>query len=268
MNTVIGIFNSFADAKRAVAMLRSLGIPDESIGLLSPRTPETEIEANIPTSETEQPGMGTAVGGAVGGALGVAGGMHAGLAAATALIPGVGPIFALGLIGAALFGIGGAAAGAAAGNAVEGNLDTGLPRDELYLYEDALRKGRSVVIALADADQLAEHARAELKRAGAESVDAARDQWWTGLRDAEQEHYSNQGGNFNVDEAAYRLGFEASLHPDRRGRNYENTIENLRARYADNCGLEAFRRGYERGQAYQSSIETKQTEPTASRQAA
>jgi hypothetical protein len=268
MNTVVGIFNSFADAKRAAAMLRSLGIPDESIGLLSPRTSETEIEANIPTTETEQPGVGTAVGGAVGGALGVAGGMHAGLAAATALIPGVGPIFALGLIGAALFGIGGAAAGAAAGNAVEGNLDTGLPRDELYLYEDALRKGRSVVIALADSDQLAETARAELGRAGAESVDAAREQWWTGLRDAEQEHYSNQGGNFNVDEAAYRLGFEASLHPDRRGRNYESTVENLRKRYADSCGLESFRRGYERGQAYQNEIATKHPEPTASRKAA
>jgi len=268
MNTVVGIFNSFADAKRAAAMLRSLGIADESIGLLSPRTPETEIEANIPTSETEQPGVGTAVGGAVGGALGVAGGMHAGLAAATALIPGVGPIFALGLLGAALFGIGGAAAGAAAGNAVEGNLDNGLPRDELYLYEDALRKGRSVLIALADSEQLAETARAELGRAGAESVDAAREQWWTGLRDAEQEQYSNEGGNFNVDEAAYRLGFEAALHPDRRGRNYEQTVENLRTRYADNSGLEAFRRGYERGQAYQSSVETKRTEPTASRKAA
>ena len=268
MNTVVGIFNSFADATRAAAMLRSLGISDERIGLLSPRTPETEIEANIPTSETEQPGVGTAVGGAVGGALGVAGGMHAGLTVATALVPGVGPIFALGLIGAALFGIGGAAAGAAAGNAIEDNLDTGLPRDELYLYEDALRKGRSVVIALADSDQLAERARTELQRAGAESIDAAREQWWIGLRDAEQEHYSNQGGNFNVDEAAYRLGFEAALHPDRRGRTYENTVENLRTRYADNCALEAFRRGYERGQAYQSSIETNPTGHTASRQAA
>ena len=268
MNTVVGIFNSFADAKRGAAMISSLGIPHESIGLLSPRTPETEIEAKIPTTETEQPGVGTAVGGAVGGALGVAGGMHAGLAAATALVPGVGPIFTLGLIGAALFGFGGAAAGAAAGNAIEGNVDTGLPRDELYLYEDALRRGRSVVIAFANSDQLAEDARAELRRAGAESIDAAREQWWIGLRGAEQEHYSNHGGNFNVDEAAYRLGFEAALHPDRRGRSYENTVANLRTRYADNCGLEAFRRGYERGQAYQRSIETNQTEPTASRKAA
>lgn len=268
MNTVVGIFNSFADAKRASAMLRSLGIAEDQIGLLSPRTPETEIEANISTSETEQPGVGTAVGGAVGGALGVAGGMHAGLAAATALIPGVGPIFAVGLIGAALLGIGGAAAGAAAGHTIDDNLDTGLPRDELYLYEDALRQGRSVLIAQVDSDELGDRARAEIQRAGAESIDAAREQWWIGLRDAEAEIYTSQGGNFNVDEAAYRLGFEAALHPDRRGKNYETTIENLRTRYADNSGLEAFRRGYERGQAYHRTIETEKNEPTASRRAA
>jgi hypothetical protein len=268
MNTVVGIFNSFADAKRAAAMLRALGINDESIGLLSPRTPETEIEANIPTTETEQPGVGTAVGGAVGGALGVAGGMHAGLAAATALIPGVGPVFALGLIGAALFGLGGAAAGAAAGNAIEDNLATGLPRDELYLYEDALRRGRSVVMALVDDEDLAERARTELKRAGAESIDAAREQWWIGLRGAEEEQYANEGGNFNVDEAAYRLGFEAALHPDRRGLSYEKTVENLRSRYADESGLQAFRRGYDRGQAYQRSIESRQNEQAANRRAA
>lgn len=268
MNTVVGIFNSFADAKRAAAMLQSLGITDNQIGLLSPRTPEDEIEANIPTTETEQPGMGTAVGGTVGGALGVAGGMHAGLAAATALIPGVGPVFALGLLGAALFGIGGAAAGAAAGDAIDENLDTGLPRDELYLYEDALRRGRSVVIAQANSDEQAERARGELKRAGAESIDAAREQWWIGLRGAEEAEYSSEGGNFNVDEAAYRLGFEAALHPDQRGKSYERTVDNLRTKYADNCGLEAFRRGYDRGQAYQRMVETERSEPTVHRRAA
>lgn len=259
MNTVVGIFNSFADAKRAAAMLRSLGINESRISVLSPRTTESEIETRVPTSETEQPGMGTAVGGAVGGALGVAGGLEAGMVAASALVPGVGPVFALGLIGAALLGIGGAAAGAAAGAAVEEGLAQGLPRDELYLYEDALRHGRSVVFAITDDDDLAERARVELERAGAESIDAAREQWWIGLRDAEEAHYTSEGGNFNVDEAAYRLGFEAALHPDRRGKTYENTINNLRARYADNCALEAFRRGYERGQAYQSSIENQQS---------
>jgi hypothetical protein len=259
MNTVVGIFNSFADAKRAAAMLRSLGISEKSISVLSPHTAETEIEANIPTSETEQPGMGSALGGTVGGALGVAGGLHAGMIVATTLVPGVGPVLALGLIGAALFGAGGAMAGAMAGDSIEDGLAAGVPRDELYLYEDALRKGRSVVIAIADHEEVAERARTELKRAGAESIDAARDQWWTGLRDAEQEHYSREGGNFNVDEAAYRLGFEAALHPDRRGQTYESTVDSLRAKYADSSALDAFRRGYERGQAYQQSLEKNQS---------
>jgi hypothetical protein len=164
-------------------------------------------------------------------------------------------VFALGLLGAALLGLGGAAAGAAAGNAVEGGITNGLPRDELYLYEDALRRGRSVVIAAADSDEVANRARAELARAGAESIDAAREQWWIGLRGAEEEHYASQGGNFNIDEAAYRLGFEAALHPDRRGKTYETTIDSLRTRYADDSGIEAFRRGYERGQAYQRTVE-------------
>jgi len=267
MNTVVGIFNSFADAKRGAAMLRSLNIGEDRISVLSPRTPETDIEANVSTSESEQPGMGSALGGTVGGALGVAGGLQAGMVVATALVPGVGPILALGLIGAALFGVGGAAAGALAGNAMEENIADGLPRDELYLYEDALRKGRSVVIAAVDYDEVADRARAELKRAGAESIDAARDQWWIGLRDAEQEHYANQGGNFNIDEAAYRLGFEAALHPDRRGQTYENTVASLRAKYADSSALAAFRSGFERGQAYQRMIAEKQRPTSASKAA-
>ena len=36
-----------------------------------------------------------------------------------------------------------------------------------------------------------ERTRAELARAGAESVDAARDEWWIG-RDAENEHYKTR----------------------------------------------------------------------------
>ncbi len=254
MNTVVGIFNSFADAKRAAAMLRSMEISEDRIAVLSPRPSAGDFEANIPTSETEQPGMGTAVGGAVGGALGIAGGLEAGMAA-TALIPGVGSVFALGLLGAALLGIGGATAGAVAGTALEEGIDNGLPRDELYLYEDALRRGRSVVIAMVDGDEIADHARTELTRAGAESIDAAREEWWIGLRDAEATHYANQGGDFNVDEATYRLGFEAALHPARRGKTYEESATGLRKRYDKNCESAAFRGGYDRGQAYQRSVE-------------
>ena len=251
MKSIVGIFNSLADAQRGAAILRSVGIPKDRVSVLAPGTTESELEANVPTSETEQPGMGRALGGTVGGALGVATGLQAGAVAASILVPGVGPVLTIGLIGAALLGAGGAAAGVAVGEALEKGMAQGLPRDELYVYEDALRRGRAVLIAFADDDETAEKARQELSRAGAESLNAAREKWWLGLRDAEEEHYTKQGGDFKVDEAKYRLGFEAALHPERRGKAYEEAASGLREEYGDDCASAAFRRGYERGLHYQ-----------------
>jgi len=254
MKSVVGIFNSLADAKRGAAILRTLGIPEKRITVLAPGTADENVETRIPTADTEQPGMGKALGGTVGGALGVAGGLEAGAAVASVLVPGVGPVLAIGLIGAAVLGRGGAVAGAAAGDALEEGIMKGLPRDELYAYEDALRRGRAVLIALTENDEIAERARAELSRAAAESIDSARDEWWIGLRDAEEEHYTRNGGDFKVDEAKYRLGFEAALHPDLRGKNYDRVLRQLHEEYGDDCETTAFRKGYDRGCHYQRYI--------------
>ena len=250
MESIVGIFNSFADAKRASAMLQSLGVPDRRIAVLSPQTTAGDIEANIPTTDTEQPGVGAALGGTVGAALGVAGGLEAGAAAASLLVPGVGPVLALGILGAAILGLGGAAAGAAAGHAMEDGLVRGIPHDELFVYEDALRRGRSVVIAFVDDEELTTRARAELLRAGAETVDAARDEWWIGLRDGEREHYTQHGGNFDMDEARYRLGFEAAMRPDCRGKSCAEMQKKLGERYGEDASGPPFRAGYDRGQHY------------------
>ena len=94
MSTVAGIFQSRANAERAVANLRSAGIANDYINFLTPGTTDEKVEASVPTTETEQPGMGSAMGGAVGGALGVAGGMHIGATLASLLVPGVGPVLA------------------------------------------------------------------------------------------------------------------------------------------------------------------------------
>ncbi|HYG79050.1 MAG TPA: hypothetical protein VD861_01605, partial [Pyrinomonadaceae bacterium] len=88
MSTVAGIFQSRADAERAAESLRSAGISDDRINLLTPGTTPEEVEAAVPTTETEQPGMGGALGGTVGAALGAAGGMHIGAALASLLVPG------------------------------------------------------------------------------------------------------------------------------------------------------------------------------------
>lgn len=127
----------------------------------------------------------------------------------------------------------------------------GLPKDELYLYEDALRHGRSVVFALARDDAEADAARAALQQAGAESLDAARERWWLGIRDPEKEHYESAGGEFSESvERSYRKGFETALHPDWRGSPDADVALRSAKRGAEISDEEAFRRGYERGSAH------------------
>ncbi|MGI9069469.1 MAG: hypothetical protein ACR2HX_24075 [Pyrinomonadaceae bacterium] len=259
METVAGVFHSRADAERAIQGLRSAGIAEDRIAFLTPGATDEAVEAAVPTTETEQSGMGAAMGGTVGGAMGVAGGASLGAAAASLLIPGVGPVIAGGIIGAALLGLGGAATGAAAGAALEKGLADGIPHDELYLYEDALRKGRTVVIACADDTESAEGARNVMAQAGAESVDAAREDWWLGLRDVEEESYRAQGGDFSSDELAYRRGFEAALHPKRRGKAYEEISSELSASARDAGSEEAFRQGFKRGQEYLNNLKATQS---------
>lgn len=246
METVVGIFTSRAEAERATDRLRTIGIPRDQINLLTPGASVKDLDA-APTTQTEQPDMGKALGGVVGGAIGLASGAQIASTIATALLPGVGPVIAIGMAGGALLG---AVGGALVGGAVEDTLDTGLPQDELFVYEDALRQGRTVVLALADDDDQAETARSVLAQAGAESVDAAREKWWVGLRDAEEEEYTTPNGAFRQDEPTYRRGFEAALHRDTRGKSYEEAAPALRQRYPDLYKETAFRRGYERGQAY------------------
>jgi hypothetical protein len=229
-----------------------MGIRDEQINFLTPGLSPAEL-GTVPTTDAEQPGMGPVLGGVVGGVTGASGGLL-GAAVVSAFVPGVGPVMAIGLVAAAILGVGGAVAGAAAGGALENALAVGLPKDELFVYEDALRQGRTVLIILTEQDAQADKVRDELAQAGAESLDAAREHWWLGVRDAEAEAYAVHGGNFSQDEVVYRRGFEAAMQPDIAGKSYDEAIDDLRIRYADVYDADAFRLGFARGSAYQESL--------------
>ena len=246
MTPTIGIFTERAAAERAVADLRAAGLPPKSIRVLVPGRSDDEV-STLPTSEAEQPGIGKAMGGVVGGAAGAMTGAEIGAAAAASvLMPVAGPAIAVGLVGAVLLTIG----GAWAGGAMERTLAQGLPKDELFLYEDALRRGHSiVVVTTADTDEQ-KHAAEALEAAGAESVDAARKQWWLGLRDAEAVKYRSQGLGFEQDEATYREGFEAALVVLARGMGERDAVKLLKERHPNTYRTTAFGRGYERGRAY------------------
>jgi hypothetical protein len=252
MIAVVGIFTSRASMEQAIERLRGLGIPHAQINCLFPGASSAELDT-VPTTDAEQPGVGKAVGGVVGAATGASGGLL-GAAVVSAVVPGIGPVMGVGLAAAALLGLGGAVAGAAVGDALENTLEVGLPKDELYVYEDALRQGRIVLIVLCEDKKQADEVREVLARTGAESVDAAREHWWLALRDTEAEAYRTQGFDFTRDESTYRKGFEAALQPATAGKSYSDALDFLQRFYADWYREEAFHRGYARGQVYREGL--------------
>lgn len=242
MIPVVGIFDRVGGARAAVVDLLRGGFGNDQITFVAPGASEDELREAVPTTEGEQTGMGKAVGAVVGTGLGA----PLGIAAATALLPGVGPVVALGVAAAAILGL----VGASAGGALENALSEGLPKDEWFVYEDALRDGRAIVAVYASDDAQAESARALLARRGAESVDAARERWWIGLRSAEEERYGAGGADFKAIEPDFRRGFEAALRPDIRGRSYDVVVVVLRRHYPAQYDRPHFRAGYERGCEY------------------
>lgn len=254
MEAVSGVFQSRTAADRTVQDAAKAGIPADKITLLTPGSMD-QIEKempSVPVDTTEQPGMGKAIGALLGGGVGITGG-----SLLAALIPGVGPITAIGLLGAAIAGAAGATVGATVGDKMEKSSIEGLPEDEIFVYEDALRQGRSVVVALAENEDAASVVRELMTREGAESVDAAREQWWIGLRSAEESHYSKTGKNFANDERFYRLGFQAALHARTRCMEFDQVSGEMNAALEDvqrqHPGVDvedAFTRGYQRGRDY------------------
>jgi len=249
MQVITGIFASFEQARKTAEEIKAEGFTDEQLNLLTPGAAEAKLD-EVPATHGEQPGMGKAIGGVVGAATGTAAGAPLGLSLASAVVPGVGPAVALGLAAAALLGVGGTIGGAALGGSLENALTEGLPKDEIFVYEDALKQGRTAMFVMAENSERADRAREIFERNGAENVDAAREQWWVGLRDAEKEHYTRAGRDFSQDEKEYRFGFESALHLETRGKSYDEVASYLRTRYPELYRKDVFRRGYERGQRH------------------
>jgi hypothetical protein len=254
MISVAGIFPRRAGAEGSIDKLHSIGIPDERLVLLSPGAADEEVEDVMPKVETDDRGTGEKIGSAVGRGIGIAGGIMLGGAVGSVFVPGVGAVLVAGVLAAALLGTGGAAIGAAAGSSLDETAAKTLRQDELHLYEASLRQGRTVLIALANDERQAQATREAMTRGGAESLDQARENWWHELRAAEEEAYKREGRDFALDEIRYRQGFEAALHPRVRERTFAEAVMFLGKYYPNVCDTQAFRRGYERGQAYREAL--------------
>ena len=217
MQAVTGVFSNQTQAEQAVSKLRSSGIRPDRITLLTPGARQESALKSVPVDTA---------------------GRSAGLVAAA--IPGVGLVTAMGLLGAAVLTAAGAGVGAVTGRALENESSQGLPEDEIFVYEDALRKGRSVVIALAEDQGEIDRVREELKS-----------------RSAEEEHYLQSGRGFGENEKFYRKGFEAALHAKNRCKEFDQVssemsrdIEDLEREHPGAEVADAFTQGYQRGRDY------------------
>jgi len=159
METAIGVFASRDKAEEAVRELRQRGVPEQSIIFLS----RSENEAKTIAKE-----FGAYVGGFVGGAAG----MSAGVVAATLLLPGVGPVFALGFGAAALLGLAGAGAGRTVGSAAAHDAEALTPTaeekcsEEAAFFREVLHEGRSLIVVQTESQEVATKACEILDRLG------------------------------------------------------------------------------------------------------
>lgn len=222
MKTLAAFFPTQLDAEPIIQKLHRLGFRDEQIVLLTPSSYQEEKHDQNIEEEDSKGGSGTALGALTGGAAGLTGGL-ATFAVTSLFLPGVGPLLGVGLGLAALFGVSGAALGGAAGYAFGRAFTEHTPHNELFVYEYVLRNGGSVLLVSFQNETEAAKVRELFADADLHTVDAAREQWWLGMRALEEAAYPEAHGKkaFQEIEQTYRTGFEAALDARIRGKSYE-----------------------------------------------
>ena len=154
-SAVFAVFETKAQAERAVAELETAGFTDAEIGMVF-RNAEGETVKTGAADETHA-GEGAAVGAAAGaGALALGS-----LAVSLGVIPVIGPVLAVGPLAAALIS---AAGGAAAGGIAGALIGWGIPEEDASYYEGEVKSGRYLV-TVETADR-ADEARTILHRHG------------------------------------------------------------------------------------------------------
>ncbi len=161
--TVVAIYENFQSANEAVRDLVDNGFPRNSISLVA-----NDEKGNVTTASNDHPaddsigddgGKGAGVGAGIGAALGGIGGLLIGLGAL--VIPGLGPVLAVGPLAIALSTLTGAGVGAVTGGVTGGLLGAligvGVPEDQAEYYAEGVRRGGILVTVMADeynADQI------------------------------------------------------------------------------------------------------------------
>jgi len=149
--TISRLYDSYADAQRAVTSLEAAGVPHSDLSIVANNSDnwynadnKVDRDRDGVDDRAEGAGKGAGVGAAVGGAAGLLTGL--GLLA----IPGVGPVVAAGWLVATAAG---AAAGGLTGGIVGALTQAGVSDEDAQVYAEGVRRGGTLVTArVNDAD--------------------------------------------------------------------------------------------------------------------
>lgn len=162
-NLVSAVFDSQAEAERAVAELRRSGVSDDAISIVARHDGEGATDDGSGAGSKEFIGK-VAAGAGIGTILGIA----------ALAIPGVGPLAAAGAIASSVvpgIAVTGAALGGAAGGLEKVMTDHGVSDDDARYYGDRLHQGGVFVSVKTNSAGITSEQAAEiLHRAGGHSA--------------------------------------------------------------------------------------------------
>ena len=177
-NIAAAVFESQAQAERAVAELREAGVPERSISIISlhqGETHKTDGGGHESHDKHDNKATGIMKGLTAGGAVGAIAGL------AALVIPGVGPFIAAGALAETLGAVGSAAVvsgavGAAAGGLTGALVDYGVDKGQAKHYEKRIQEGGVFVgVDTQGNERDYNAARAVLRAAGGQSADSETD---------------------------------------------------------------------------------------------
>src|SRR3954462_4869514 len=162
--TVVGFFETYPQAQRAIDELVRNGFRRDDINILTNKERYQEVEHD----DVHGAAVGATTGAVLGGAAGLV----------VAMIPGIGPVLAAGPLMAALVGAG---AGAVAGGIIGALVDAGVPEEDAKLYEEGVRRGGTLLMVKAD-NNMAARAAQIMNQAGAIDIKRRSNEWRTGAK--------------------------------------------------------------------------------------
>jgi len=141
MQTVVGMFDTRAEAESAIKRLHDHGISRDSVSVAMKDNREQSTLTES-TGAHDLSGEGATAGLLSGAGVGTLVGLA--IAGSTIVLPGIGPFVIAGPLAAALTGAG---IGAASGGLIGGLIGAGIPEDEAAHFSSGMERGNVLVAA-------------------------------------------------------------------------------------------------------------------------